>query len=88
MEGTTTGIPAAQLRKVEPPEGEKAADKIGSKPLIGIAREVSTLDEGEAVLQWPATVSKESVQELEAWLNLVLKKLKRRVGLPPTTAEA
>jgi hypothetical protein len=79
VDGTTTGIPVDQLRKVDPPP---QADKLGGKPPMGIAREVSTLDEGEALLQWPATVSQESVQELEAWLNLVLKKLKRRVGLP------
>lgn len=78
VEGTTTGIPVEQLRKADPP---LPGDKPGGKPPIGVAREVSTLDEGEALLQWPATVSKESVQELEAWLNLVLKKLKRRVGL-------
>ena len=49
-------------------------------PPVGSVREVSMLDEGEAVLQWPATLSATSVEELEDWLQLVLKKLKRRYG--------
>lgn len=47
-------------------------------PATGVSREVSSLAEGEAVLQWPASISPESVQDLEDWLSLVLKKLKRR----------
>jgi hypothetical protein len=52
------------------------------KPLpIGVVREVSALEEGEAVLQWPASLSAASVDELEAWLQLVIKKVKRRAGV-------
>lgn len=47
-------------------------------PPAGVAREVSSLQEGEAMLQWPATLSPDSVAELEDWLALVVKKLKRR----------
>ena len=43
-----------------------------------VAREVSSLPEGEAVLQWPAALSPESVKDLEEWLGLVVKKMKRR----------
>jgi hypothetical protein len=42
---------------------------------------VFTLEEGEALLQWPANLSPESVTDLEDWLALVLKKLKRRYGV-------
>ena len=49
------------------------------KPLpAGTLREVSSLPEGEAVLQWPANLSPEGVQDLDDWLTLVIKKLKRR----------
>jgi len=44
----------------------------------GVAREVSSLPEGEAILQWPASMSLESVSDLEDWLALVVKKMKRR----------
>lgn len=50
-------------------------------PPAGSVREVSVLDEGEAVLQWPAAISMTSVAELEEWLNLVVRKLKRRAQL-------
>lgn len=78
VEGTTTGIPTAQLRKAEAPPADK--NEIPPKLPAGIIREVSALDEGEAVLQWPATLSSASVEELEEWLQLVIKKVKRRVG--------
>jgi hypothetical protein len=51
------------------------------KPPVGVAREVSSLQEGEAMLQWPATLSADSVAELEDWLTLLIKKLKRRYGV-------
>lgn len=43
-----------------------------------VAREVSSLPEGEAVFQWPATLSPDSVRDLEDWLGLLIRKLKRR----------
>ena len=39
-------------------------------------REVSSLPEGEAIFQWPATLSPESVSDIEDWLSLLIKKLK------------
>ena len=48
-----------------------------------VSREVFSLDAGEALLQWPAAIDAESVQELEEWLNLVIRKLKRRTGVEP-----
>jgi hypothetical protein len=39
---------------------------------------VSSLPEGEAILQWPANLSPESVQDLEDCWALVIKKMKRR----------
>lgn len=62
-----------QLMKFPPP--------VSSPPAatgVTTAREVSSLPEGEAILQWPASMSKESVADLEDWLALVVKKLKRR----------
>jgi hypothetical protein len=73
VEGSSTGIAVDQVRKVEPPPVSKKAP-------VGVAREVSSLEEGEAMLQWPAVLSPNSVVELEDWLSLVVKKLKRRYG--------
>jgi hypothetical protein len=91
-----------QVTKVEPPAQSVAGGYIPAqvspavlasagvsifKGAAGIAREVSALEEGEAVLQWPAVLSPESVDELEDWLNLVVKKLRRRYGSPPIQSE-
>ena len=39
-----------------------------------------SLDEGLAMLQWPAGMSAESAQEFDDWLALIRKKVKRSVG--------
>jgi hypothetical protein len=41
--------------------------------------EKKSLDEGEAILIWPRELSKDSVEDMEYWLNGVLKQIKRRV---------
>lgn len=38
-----------------------------------------TIGDGIAVLQWPAHLTAESVQDLEDWLSLVMRKIKRNV---------
>jgi len=78
VEGTQTGIPVQQLQKAEgappaPPQFESMREQ--SKP--GIRREVFALDEGEAVLQWPAQLTPGGVAELKDWLNLVIRKVER-----------
>lgn len=42
--------------------------------------DVFTLEEGEAVLQWPARMSPESYEEFKAWLDLIARKAKRAAG--------
>jgi hypothetical protein len=85
VEGSATGIPMEQLVKTDPPARPIQGAHIPSTAQLfppssppSIAREVSSLPEGEAVLQWPAILSPESVQDLEDWLELLIKKLKRR----------
>jgi hypothetical protein len=48
-------------------------------PKVGMKEDVFTLDEGEVVLQWPERLSKESFEDLETWMGLQLRKIKRRV---------
>ena len=44
----------------------------------GMKEDVFTLDEGDAVLQWPATLSSESYDDLKDWLSLMLRKIERQ----------
>ena len=47
-------------------------------PLVpGMNNEIFTLEEGQAALQWPKNLSKDSFEDLEAWLKLIVKKAKR-----------
>jgi hypothetical protein len=55
-------------------------------PPVGVTREVSSLEEGEAMLQWPSSISATSVADLEDWLKLVVRKLKRRSGIEAATS--
>ncbi len=54
----------------------------------GMKEDVFTLDEGPVVLQYPETLSKESFEDLESWLQLIIRKAKRSIqeGAPPATA--
>jgi hypothetical protein len=75
-----TGEKAMEIPKIVSAVGSSAGYSSALAGGTSVAREVSVLEEGEAILQWPATLSAASVEELEEWLTLVLKKLKRRVN--------
>jgi hypothetical protein len=87
VEGSPTGIPMEQVTKTDPPPAAAgvphAATMLAMKPPQGIAREVFSLGEGEAVLQWPTTLDADGIEDLEAWLALVVKKLKRLKKVQP-----
>lgn len=42
-----------------------------------VKRDVFTLDEGDAVLQWPERISPESVEDLRSWFDLIIRKAER-----------
>jgi hypothetical protein len=46
---------------------------------VGMKEDTFNLDEGEVVLQWPERLSQASFDDLESWLQLQLRKIKRRV---------
>ena len=48
----------------------------------GQRQDVFSLDEGQVVIQWPATMSKESFEDFEDWLNLLIKKVGRAYKKP------
>ena len=49
--------------------------------------DVFTLDEGNAVLQWPATLSPASHADLKDWLDLMLRKIERQAPADDENAE-
>jgi hypothetical protein len=59
---------------------------ISVKSGSSIAREVWAIDEGEAMLVFPSSISAQSVEDIEGWLKLVVAKLKRRSGATPKAA--
>jgi hypothetical protein len=48
----------------------------------GSVQEQKVLDEGTATMQWPDDLSPESVADFEYWVNGILRRLRRKAGLP------
>lgn len=88
VEGSNTGLPTTELQKVEEskPSGSSALiaklppfQAISIQGSIQMRQEVITLDEGEAIVAWPDTISLESFGDFEYAVQGMLKKLKRRI---------
>jgi|HubBroStandDraft_4_1064222.scaffolds.fasta_scaffold34355_3 hypothetical protein len=45
-------------------------------------QDVFSLTEGDAVIHWPAPLSADSISELEAWPDLVKRKIRRAAAEP------
>lgn len=54
---------------------------------VDVKREVFGLEEGEVVMTFPSNMSLESIDEIEAWLSIVTKKL-RRIAASAKAAKA
>ncbi|NNJ26687.1 hypothetical protein [Alienimonas chondri] len=87
VEGYGDGVPVADLTIV-PPEQDDAEERdaapAGPAPTNpfssrkpAVRTEACALEEGDAVLTRPDDLSPESLVELQAWLDLVMKKLRR-----------
>ena len=61
-------------------EAAKSRGGLGAVP-EGSREDKASLDEGEVVLRWPETLSPESVEDFEYWVNGIIKRAKRRAGL-------
>jgi hypothetical protein len=46
----------------------------------GMKEDVFSLHEGDVTFQWPETISAESFEDLEDWMKLMLRKIKRSIG--------
>lgn len=51
-------------------------------PVAGVRQDTFTLDEGQAVLQWPDRLSADSFEYFESWIHLQLKKIKGSIAAP------
>lgn len=49
----------------------------------GVRRDIFTLDEGEAILQWPSRLTAEGFEDLKAWLDLIIRKAERASKAEP-----
>jgi len=70
------------LPKPVVPAGVALVAPFQEKP--NMVMDTFTLDEGVIALQYPNSLSKESFEDLESWVTLQLKKIKRRVKSPET----
>ncbi|MFQ5954863.1 MAG: hypothetical protein ACE5JZ_07360 [Kiloniellales bacterium] len=88
IEGSEAGIPMEQVivDQKATEEGARTEPPIlpeeHSPPDPGKRREVTSLDEGDAVLVWPESISPDSYHDLKAWLDGILNKARRRAGVP------
>lgn len=58
------------------------------RAMPGNKEDVFTLEEGSVVLQWPERLSDESVQDLEDWIQLIIRKAKRSARRGPPNEES
>lgn len=61
-----------------PPSGAPPLSALKPAP-VGMRQDTFTLDEGQAVLQWPEKLSAESFEDFESWVELQLRKIKRSI---------
>lgn len=62
-----------------PPNDAKGKARIERTKKVGMKEDVFSLKEGDVVLQWPEHLSPESYEDLEAWTEIILRKIKRNV---------
>jgi hypothetical protein len=72
----TTPVPAP----VALPAGETAELK---SPPLDYKEDAYDLLEGRAVVRWPEKMDAGSVEELEEWFSLIIRKMRRTNGLDP-----
>lgn len=79
VDGSPTGLPVGQLSRAKAPlEAPQTSDwRIPLLPNKNMQEDVFSLSEGRVVIQWPAPLSAESIQDLKDWLKIVERKITR-----------
>jgi hypothetical protein len=49
-------------------------------PTIAMQEDIYSLPEGRVVIQWPSTMSAESIKDVKDWLKLVERKIARSLA--------
>jgi hypothetical protein len=70
--------PVTVMPEPNPPAAAGSPPPLNPTP-AGIRQDRFTLNEGLAILQWPTSLSRESYEDFESWINLRLKIIKRSV---------
>jgi hypothetical protein len=98
VEGSGTGLPVKELTVEQPPappppppagqltpEQQRAQFlKPPPPPAQGIRQDVFSLGEGTVTIQWPASLSPESFEDLSGWLDILKRKIGRSVPFRAT----
>jgi hypothetical protein len=95
VEGSGTGLPIKELTIEQPPaappppggnltpEQQRAQFtnvlKSFSPPASGVRQDLFSLTEGTVSIQWPASLSPESFEDVSAWLDILKRKIGRSV---------
>ncbi len=92
VEGTATGLPMSELSVMEPSTVQAAQSAAARPPanpyfnkeseatIDGCAKEQITLDEGPVIISRPSSLSADSVEDLEYWLQGLMRRWKRKAG--------
>jgi hypothetical protein len=89
VDGSATGIPVKELTVVEPPampRDTKKANPVSPPPVlveeVGLRRDVFSLPEGTVIIEWPASLSTDSYDDIKDWLEILKRKIGRSVVKP------
>lgn len=94
FEESTTGVAMSELILQKPkgdatPKGESQRPPANPFHRVqpaalapGMTQDAMTLDEGMAILHWPAELSADSVAEFEYWIQGLIRRARRKAGLP------
>jgi len=80
--GSERGDEKPENKPPPPPQPQPAGTTRvkGREVKAGMKEDIFTLKEGDVVFQWPERLSQESFDDLEAWTQLILRKVKRHIG--------
>lgn len=74
--------PMAETRSPQLPN--VSYEETETTPPAGMRKAVFTLSEGDVVLVYPEELSSESVADLEDYLKVAMRKIRREAGLSPS----
>jgi hypothetical protein len=82
---TVAAVPAVETPIQLPPNPfykPRQSQSLFDQTVEGMQLDRKTLDEGVVILQWPTTLSQDSVDEFEHWIQGVVRRARRKAGLP------